>query len=68
MKSACIWLLAGGLLAGSLSMAPLPPLPLAPAQAQSSAVIPVTVKRYALVVGNSAYTESPLDNPVNDAT
>lgn len=41
----------------------------APAHAQRPATTNIpTEQRIALVVGNSAYAESPLRNPVNDAT
>jgi hypothetical protein len=43
-------------------------IPQAPAQPVNSQVISATERRVALVIGNSAYKVSPLDNPTNDAT
>ena len=38
-----------------------------PAQDRAIAVVPNSDRRVALVIGNGAYTEAPLRNPVNDA-
>jgi len=43
-------------------------IPQAPTQPANSQVISATERRVALVIGNSAYKVSPLDNPTNDAT
>jgi len=43
-------------------------IPQAPTQPVNSQVISATERRVALVIGNSAYKVSPLDNPTNDAT
>ena len=43
-------------------------IPQEPTQPVNSQVISTTERRVALVIGNSAYKVSPLDNPTNDAT
>jgi hypothetical protein len=43
-------------------------IPQAPTQPVNSQVLSATERRVALVIGNSAYKVSPLDNPTNDAT
>jgi uncharacterized caspase-like protein len=49
-----------------LAAAPFAPLPVAHAQT-TRGLSEVTEERLALVIGNAAYRQTPLDNPVNDA-
>ena len=55
-------------LAASTMPATAPPPAVAPSRPVETGTTPLMARRTALVIGNAAYTESPLQNAVKDAT